>query len=131
MIAENAGQDEARFSAVIEAVGAVMMKVAYEVLTTVVRTTMDSFEKMTHTKRLKYLLDETEADEFGWRMISARKELAGQIGEGQITSALATIKASTHHAKLMVRVHDRIVAEFPAGSEPVARAKKMLVALGA
>ena len=118
MIAENAGQDEARFSAVIEALSAVITKVTYGHICghlDGLAVDVSTFENRTLLGRILC------GDGLGYRSMAKRKELAGQIGNDQIASALATIKASTHHAKLMVRVHDRIVAEFPAGSEPVVR----------
>ena len=108
----HAGQDEARFSAVIEAVSAVMMKIAYATIS------CRNLQPNWTNRDWDYFYANGPGRDAIDEDVNKDK-LPKQIGTGGIASALATIKASTHHAKLMVRVHDRIVAEFPAGAEPV------------
>ena len=109
--------DEARFSAVIEAVSAVMMKVAYEALVCIGDPAYKNRQqKSAATRLLDDLTGANKREPVGVGPVSVDAAINKgkehrQVGIDQINSALATIKASAHHAIIMKRVHDRIVAE--------------------
>ena len=73
-------------------------------------------------------LSHLEAGKSVGRVAVLDKVPAGQLAGNTVQEALATIKASTIHVKLMQSVADKVYANFPEGSKQRTRADKMMTA---
>ena len=88
-----------------------MMKVAYETLESCGEPQLSADKNRSRGLRLAVLIDGRGVGlELADEAINKGRS-PPQISADQIRSVLATIKASTHHAIIMKRVHDRIVDE--------------------
>ena len=97
MIAENAGQENERFGAVLEAVAAMMIVKAYGV-----------FDEATNAPASGQSWDQFYASGIGIKTLV--KYFGKQLGQREIEIALAAIKSSTTHRVLMRVVQKRVIA---------------------
>lgn len=105
MIDENAGQDEKRFSVVVEAVAAVMMREAERLIS-------KTFENKSDKKAQQLLLSGAG---LGETLIN--RHVKGRFSLGEVREAIKYIKESDVYLSLMKRVDQSIKQQFAKASE--------------